>query len=201
MARRLPIVIAAALAVLILVTAGTWLWLWQGGRATVAASAVPIGGPFTLVDQDGRAVTQADFAGKWMLVYFGYTYCPDVCPLGLTTIAEALDEMPEPQRDRIVPVLVTVDPERDTPEVLKEYVAAFGPRFKGLTGTPEQVAAALKTWRVYSRKAEAQPDGSYLVDHSTFTYLMDPSGAYASHFSHGVTPEEMAGRLGDLVKG
>lgn len=201
MARRLSIVIAAALAVLVLVTAGAWLWLWQGGRATVAASAVPIGGPFTLVDQDGRTVTQADFAGRWMLVYFGYTYCPDVCPLGLTTIAEALDEVPEPQRDRIVPVLVTVDPERDTPEVLKEYVAAFGPQFKGLTGTPEQVAAALKTWRVYSRKAEVQPDGSYLVDHSTFTYLMDPSGAYASHFSHGVTPEEMAERLGELVKG
>ena len=201
MPRRLPIVIAAALAVLILVTAGAWLWLWQGGRATVAASAVPIGGPFTLIDQDGRTVTQADFAGRWMLVYFGYTYCPDVCPLGLTTIAEALDQVPEPQRDRIVPVLVTVDPERDTPEVLKEYVAAFGPQFEGLTGTPEQVAAALKTWRVYSRKAEAQPDGSYLVDHSTFTYLMDPSGAYASHFSHGVTPEEMAGRLTQIVKG
>ena len=201
MIRRLPLVVAALAAVLVLAVAGSWLWLSQGARETVAAAPVPIGGPFTLVDQDGRTVTERDFAGKWMLIYFGYTYCPDVCPLGLTTIAEALDEVPEPQRDEIVPVLVTVDPERDTPEVLKDYVAAFGPRFRGLTGTPEQVAAALKEWRVYSRKAEVQSDGSYLVDHSTFTYLMDPSGAYASHFSHGVSPEEMAKRLGEIVKG
>lgn len=200
MPRRLALAVLASVAALLL-AGGLWLWTSPGTRQTVAATAVPIGGPFALVDQDGRAVTERDFAGKWMLVYFGYTYCPDVCPLGLTTIAEALDQVPQAQRAEIVPVLVTVDPERDTPPVLKDYVAAFGPQFRGLTGSPEAVAAALRTWRVYSRKAETQPDGSYLVDHSTFTYLMDPKGAYAAHFSHGVTPEEMARRLGELVHG
>ncbi len=200
--QRILLAALAGLAALLLLAAGG-LWYWQpfGNRQVVTAAAVPIGGPFTLVDQDGRTVTQTDFAGKWMLVYFGYTYCPDVCPLGLNTIAEALEQLPLAQRDAIVPVLVTVDPERDTPEILKEYVAAFGPQFKGLTGSPEQVQAALKAWRVYSRKAEPQPDGSYLVDHSTFTYLMDPAGAYASHFSHGITADEMAKRLGETVKG
>jgi protein SCO1/2 len=198
--RRTMLAAMAGLVVFLPLLAGG-LWYWLPSASRQAATAVPIGGPFTLVDQDGRTVTERDFAGKWMLIYFGYTYCPDVCPLGLATIAEALDQLPQAQRDEIVPVLVTVDPERDTPEVLKEFVAAFGPGFKGLTGSPEQMQAALKTWRVYSRKAEAQPDGGYLVDHSTFTYLMSPDGAYASHFSHGVTPEEMAERLGQMVAG
>jgi protein SCO1/2 len=201
MRRPVLAAIVGVLVLALLLAGGLWLWLPPSGRQAVSAAAVPIGGPFSLVDQDGRAVTERDFAGKWMLIYFGYTYCPDVCPLGLTTVAEALDRLPETQQDAIVPVLVTVDPERDTPAVLKDYVAAFGPRFKGLTGSPEAVQAALKSWRVYSRKAEVRPDGGYLVDHSTFTYLMSPDGAYATHFSHGVSPEEMAQRLGELVAG
>ena len=155
---------------------------------------------FTLSDHNGQTRQLTDFAGKLVVVFFGYTQCPDVCPTSLTELAQA-KKLLGPDGDKLQGLFVSVDPERDTPEILKEYVAAFGPQFKGLTGSPEQVQAALKAWRVYSRKAEPQPDGSYLVDHSTFTYLMDPAGAYASHFSHGITADEMAKRLGETVKG
>ncbi len=201
MSRRLLAAMAGVVVLLLALAGGLWLWLPSITGAAISATAVPIGGPFALVDQDGNAVTERDFAGKWMLVYFGYTYCPDVCPLGLTTVAEALDQLSDKQQEAIVPVLMTVDPERDTPAVLKDYVAAFGPRFRGLTGSPDAVQSALKAWRVYARKAEVQADGGYLVDHSTFTYLMSPDGAYASHFSHGVSPDEMAKRLGEMVPG
>jgi cytochrome oxidase Cu insertion factor (SCO1/SenC/PrrC family) len=136
-----------------------------------------------------------------MLVYFGYTWCPDACPLGLTTVAQALDELPPATADKIQPVLITVDPERDTPAVLKEYVSAFHPRLIGLTGTASEVQAATKEWRVYARKGEPRPDGGYLVDHSTFTYLMAPDGTYATHFGHDATPEAMAARLREIVGG
>jgi protein SCO1/2 len=198
MTRRAAVLLAALAAVVV----GTLAWLWLGREGPgVAAGPVPIGGAFSLVDQDGRRVTEQDFRGKWMLVYFGYTWCPDACPLGLTTIAEALDLTPPGVAAQVTPVLVTVDPERDTPAVLKGYVAAFHPRLVGLTGTPEEVAAALRAWRVYARKAQARADGSYLVDHSTFTYLMAPEGAYAAHFTHDITPEELARRLVGLVGG
>jgi protein SCO1/2 len=203
MTRRAAVLLAnLALAVVVL---GTLAWLWldplgrQGTRE--ALGPVPIGGAFTLVDQDGRPVTEQDFRGRWMLVYFGYTWCPDACPLGLTTIAAALDLMPPELAAQVTPVLITVDPERDTPAVLKGYVAAFHPRLVGLTGSPEEVAAALKAWRVFARKARIETDGGYLVDHSTFTYLMAPDGSYAAHFTHDVTPEELATRIAALLAG
>lgn len=200
MTRRVAALLAAKLLAVIVLAGLLWLWLDPLAKAP-GTGAVPIGGPFALVDQDGRPVTEQDFRGRWMLVYFGYTWCPDACPLGLTTIAEALDALPPALAAQVVPVLITVDPERDTPAVLKGYVAAFHPRLVGLTGTPEAVAAAEKAWRVYARKADARPDGGYLVDHSTFTYLMAPDGSYATHFSHDVAAEEMARRIAALVGG
>lgn len=162
-------------------------------NATAGAS---IGGPFTLVDQDGRTITDADFRGKYMLVYFGYTYCPDVCPTSLSRNSAAM-EMLGDKAAEIVPVLITVDPERDTPEVLKDYVGFFHPRLVALTGTPEQVAAAAKAYRVYFAKVEqegAEP-GPYLMDHTSITYLMGPDGAYIRHFGHNVSAERMAEQL------
>jgi protein SCO1/2 len=201
MTRRLATLIGIEVALALLIGAGLWFWFNPFGTSGQGDASVPIGGSFSLVNQDGHPVTQDSFAGKWMLVYFGYTFCPDACPLGLNTIAEAMDQLPSSLTDEIVPVLVTVDPERDTPAVLKDYVGAFSPRLIGLTGTPDQVASALKSWRVYARKGELQPDGSYLVDHSTFTYLMAPDGKYAAHFSHDVTPEQMAEKLRATVGG
>lgn len=161
-----------------------------------AAAGASIGGPFTLVDQDGRTVTDADFRGKYMLVYFGYTYCPDVCPTSLSHNSEAMEILGD-KAEMIVPVLITVDPERDTPEVLKDYAGFFHPRLVALTGTPEQVTAAAKAYRVYFAKVEqdgAEP-GAYLMDHTSITYLMGPDGGYVRHFGHNVSPERMAEQL------
>src|SRR4029077_7237917 len=112
---------------------GSFIWLSQGGTASL------VGGPFTLRDGNGRTVTERDFRGKYMLVYFGYTFCPDVCPTTLNEMSEALDRL-GPKADRVQPIFITVDPKRDTPAVVKQYVTAFTPRLIGLTGTPEQIA-------------------------------------------------------------
>ncbi len=138
-----------------------------------------IGGPFTLVNQDGRTVTDRDFAGKYRIMYFGYTYCPDVCPTDAAAIGKGLAILDKSDPDlarRIVPVFVSVDPERDTPKVLKSFVAAFHPHMVGLTGTPAQIAAITTEYGVFAGKGEAQPGGGYLVNHSRTTYLMDPDG-------------------------
>lgn len=169
-------------------------WFGTGSRQSDQGAAV-LGGPFTLTDQNGRTVTDADFHGKYLLVYFGYTYCPDVCPTSLARNTEALDLLGK-QGEEIVPILISVDPERDTPERLKEYAAFFHPRLVALTGTPEQVAAVAKAYRVYYAKAETDrgPD-AYLLDHSSFTYLMGPDGRFLQFFRHDLSPEEMAERI------
>lgn len=161
-----------------------------------AASVAAIGGPFALVDHNGRPVTEETFRGKFMLIYFGFTYCPDVCPTSLTNVGEALDLLGK-DGEKIVPILITVDPERDKPEDLKEYVVHFHPRMVGLTGTPEQVAKAAKAYRVYFAKAlpKGAPPDEYTMDHTSITYLMGPDGKFLTHFSHGTEPAAMAERI------
>lgn len=154
-----------------------------------------IGGPFTLTDQTGRRVTEADFAGRKMLIYFGYTYCPDVCPLGLAKIAAAYDRLSPAEQEEVVPIFITVDPERDTVEAVADYVGLFHPALVGLTGSPEEVAAAAAAYRVYYRKAESESATDYLVDHSSFTYLMDGDNHYLTHFGHDDTAETIADGL------
>lgn len=166
------------------------------------ATAVPVvGGPFALTDQNGNPVTEAAFKGKLMLVYFGYTYCPDVCPTALTEIGNAVEAL-GPAGDKVAPVFVTVDPARDTPEHLKEYLAYFHPRFVGLTGTAERVAAAAKAYRVYYAKAkskEATDALDYLVDHTSIIYLMGPEGGLKAHFPHGTGADAMAKKIRELL--
>lgn len=156
-----------------------------------------IGGPFTLVDHEGDTRTAEDFAGRPMLVYFGYTYCPDVCPTGLQTLSDALDRLGA-LGETVQPVFITVDPARDTVPVMADYVAHFHPRLVGLTGTEEQVAQVAKAYRIYRSVPEAGGD-DYLVDHSSFTYLMGPDGAYLDHFSHGVSADAMADRIREIL--
>ncbi len=151
-----------------------------------------VGGPFELVDGDGRTVTPADFAGKYMVLYFGFTYCPDVCPTELIAIADALDLLTPEQRARIQPIFVTVDPERDTPAVVKDYASNFHPQMIGLTGSPEQIREAAKAYRVYYAKQEADENGNYQMAHSSFIYVMGPDGRFLRHFSMGTSPEEIA---------
>ncbi|MHC8507800.1 MAG: SCO family protein [Rhodospirillales bacterium] len=161
------------------------------GAETLARAA--IGGPFTLTDHTGREVTDADFKGRFMLIFFGYTYCPDVCPTTLSDMADAVNLLGADQ-DKVTPVFITVDPARDTVAHLKDYVAYFHPRMAGLTGTLEQTAAAARAYKIFFRLNDApaaDPQG-YLVDHSSIMYLMGPDGAYAAHFPHGSTPKDIA---------
>jgi protein SCO1 len=172
---------------------------WRLGAARDASgygagvAGVAIGGPFSLVDQNGQARRDSDFRGKLMLVYFGYTYCPDVCPTELQTMADALASLGG-GAEEVQPIFITVDPERDTPEHLKSYAEAFDPRLVALTGTPQQVAEAARAYKVYY-KAVKQGDGEYLVDHSSFVFLMDRDGHYAAHFGPNTTAEQMAAAI------
>jgi protein SCO1 len=184
--RKLPgfAIALAALVVLALVGAGA-VWLTQGGAPT-------IGGPFKLVNGEGRPVTDRDFRGHYLLVYFGYTFCPDVCPTTLNQMAEALDTL-GPKGDQVQPLFITVDPKRDTPQVVGQYVAAFTPRLVGLTGTPEEIAKVAREYRVYyAIHKNAEQPGDYTVDHSSILYLMSPSGAFIAPIRADQSGAEMA---------
>ena len=160
-----------------------------------------VGGPFAMTDQDGRAVTDRTFAGRWRLMYFGYTFCPDVCPVDVQKIAQGMKRFAsdDPARAaKVVPIFVTVDPERDTPPVLKTFVRAFSPDMVGLTGTPAQAAAMRHAFRIYAAKAGTGRD--YLVDHSATIYLMDPANRPISFLDHGATPQAIATELATYVR-
>src|ERR1700745_3873184 len=191
---------AAVLAGLVILGAGVFLALAlrdnpRGAAGTVLASA--IGGPFHLTDQNGKTVTDADLKGKWSLIYFGYTHCPDACPTALNDISIALSEL-GPKRDAVRPVFLTVDPERDTPESLKAYVTSFDAPILALTGTAEQVAQAAKGYRVYYAK-HPEAGGDYSMDHSSVIYVMDPEGRFTASFTHESAPEQISERLKKLI--
>ena len=182
----MPRLVRAAIAVM--AAAVVFAALGTGLPATQAAS---VGGPFELVDHTGQTVTEESFDDRYLLVYFGYAYCPDVCPTELLIMGQAVDELGD-LGDEVQPLFVTVDPARDTVEYLAEYVPTFHPRLVGLTGSDEQVHAAAKAYRVYYRLNEPDEDGAYLVDHTSYIYFMDPDGDYLTHFVFGQGPEKMA---------
>jgi protein SCO1/2 len=146
-----------------------------------------VGGPFSLADT--KRVTDRDFRGKLMLVFFGYTHCPDVCPTELQNMATVLEKL-GPDAKQVAPLFISVDPARDTPEALSAYLGNFSPLIKGLTGTQDEVASAAKAYRVYFKKADGGPD-DYTVDHSVFIYLMDRDGNYITHFMFNSPPENI----------
>ncbi len=157
-----------------------------------------VGGPFTLVDHTGKTVTEKDFRGLYMLVYFGFTHCPDVCPTGLQVMSAALEKVGA-KAEQVTPILITVDPERDTPEQLASYVPSFHPRLVGLTGSPEQVGAALKSYRVYAKKVDDPKSAAgFTFDHTSLLYLMDRNGDYIAHFTHATPVDRIAERLAKL---
>jgi cytochrome oxidase Cu insertion factor (SCO1/SenC/PrrC family) len=210
--KRPPLIVLAVFAVVGLVAAGA---LWRLGdlrqqSATVTEESVPapttdgFGGPFALTDQNGMRRTDAEFRGKYMLIFFGYTYCPDVCPTTLAVEAEALDQIGE-RASRVVPIFITVDPRRDTPDKLKSYLSGFEPQppssrmgFVGLTGTAEEIEKAADAYEVYY---QAHLDGrfggeeGYSVDHSGNVYLMSPEGKFVAYYSQGISPDELAADL------
>jgi protein SCO1/2 len=158
-----------------------------------------IGGPFTLTNQNNKTVHDTDYRGKYLLVYFGYTYCPDLCPTGLDGIAHALDQL-GPDAHKVQPLFITVDPARDTPEKLKEYIASFSPEIAGLTGTPDQIASVAREYQVYYAKGDNVEDGQYLMDHSNLIYVMDPQGKFVTSFPEDMEPAAMAEALRTIWK-
>ena len=190
---------AAALAVVVTL-AGT-----QGAaRAADAAPATEpaglprIGGHFSLSAADGTAVTDRSFPGKWLMLYFGYTFCPDACPTALNTIAEALDEL-GPLAERIQPIFITIDPERDTPSVLAQYVKAFDPRLIGLTGSAAQIAAIAKDFRVFYRVRHLGNE-EYAIDHSSYIYVIDPDGRVVELISGNLPGHPVTAELKRLIQ-
>ena len=183
----------------VLVSAAAGYWLWWALEGKPEQGRPSVGGPFELIDGDGRTVTEQDFRGRHMLVYFGFTFCPDVCPTTLFSASRALDEIGPALAAKVRLVFISIDPARDTPEVVKDYAGHFHPGTVGLTGTPEQVGAAARAWRIYFRKADPEEDGGYLVDHSSILFLMDGDGRYVTHFGHEATAADMAAALKRLL--
>ncbi|WP_235914103.1 SCO family protein [Curvivirga aplysinae] len=185
----------------------TYLYLYQtqqkSSNSSLAMGQVELGGPFNLIDEAGKPVTEKDFAGKYMLIYFGFTYCPDVCPTDLAVMGEAMAMMEDEDDDkasRITPIFITIDPERDVPDAIAEYTDHFHERMVGLTGELPEIAKTAKAYRVYFNKEEPDEDGDYVMSHSAFTYLMDPNGEFVTMFKHGSKPEQMAKDVLALVQ-
>lgn len=175
----------------------------SGGNGEPPLKGAAIGGPFTLTDQDGRPATDRDFAGRYRIMYFGFTHCPDVCPTDLAILGQALRrfEKSDPGRAaRVVPIFVSVDPQRDTPAVLKEYVAAFHPRLIGLTGTPQQVADAIRKYGAYGEKEIPEAGGGYNVNHSRLAELIGPEGEPIALLPYDKGAEAVAAELDRWVR-
>src|SRR5438046_2923924 len=194
------VLIAVTFAGILVIAAGLVLGLAfrdnpRGAAGTILANA--IGGSVKPVDQDGKPVTEANLKGKWQLVFFGYTHCPDTCPTALNELSLALDQL-GPKKQSVGIVFITVDPERDTPAVMKEYLASFDAAVIGLTGTPQEVARAAKEYRVYYAK-HPRGDGGYDMDHSAVIYIMDPQGRFTATVTPDTSADDVAKRLQKLL--
>lgn len=179
------------------------LWRYRPGNLAKTVEKVTgtatVGGPFSLLNEDGVRVTDQSFPHLYQLIVFGFTFCPDVCPTELQNITEALDLL-GPEARKIQPLFITIDPERDTPAVIKEYIRNFYPGLHGLTGTPEEIAGAAKAFRVYYQKVATPNPGVYMMDHSTVIYFMDPQGQLLAHFGPKTSPKDMAETLNSYLQ-
>lgn len=186
-----PLVIATAFAASLVV--GLLIVFWAMGGVSKVAQPAAIGGPFQLTDQNGKAVTDKSLKGKPTLIFFGYTHCPDVCPTSLFEISEVLRAMGK-DADKVNAVFISVDPERDTPATMKEYLSSFDPHLEGLSGDPAETAKVITSYRVYAKKVPTK-DGDYTMDHTALIYLMDRDGRFVSPFNLKRTPDEAAADL------
>jgi protein SCO1/2 len=195
-------VLALAFAGGVITAASGWL-MWPPTAAEPSATALmdavmwskeQIGGPFTLIDQDGRPRTDADFRGKLLLVYFGYTYCTDICPTDLQAISNAIDKL-GPAGESVQPLFITVDPEHDTPEAIKLYVTLFHPRLVGLTGSAKQIKTVARAYKVYFAKNEQSKKSDPVIDHSGFVFLIGRDGKYLGFFPPGTSADRMIDSL------
>jgi len=182
---------------IVAITVGFIAWQWQQGGGVERLAATSIGGPFTLMDQHGDTVTEAELKGHPSAIFFGYTFCPDVCPTTLFEMTGWLEKL-GPDADKLGVYFVSVDPERDTQETLAEYLSAFDPRITGLTGTPEAVAELVKGYRVYARKVPLD-SGGYLMDHTATIYLIDSDGVFTGTIDYQEDPDTALKKLQRLV--
>lgn len=158
-----------------------------------------IGGPFSLIDHTGKRVSDKDFRGKYLLIYFGYTFCPDVCPAELQIMSAALDKLGK-KAEKIQPLFITIDPERDDVKQMSQYVGHFHKTFVGLTGNVQETTKAAKTYRVYFAKVKDKSSSAdYIMDHSSLIYLMDGEGNYVAHFTYGTSPDKIAKRIAEAL--
>lgn len=189
------IAITGAVVIVLALAVGVYVWRSDAGGGAGGGGAALIGGPFTLVDQNGGQRRDTDFRGSYMLIYFGYSFCPDVCTTALSDMSQALDRV-GPAAQKVQPIFITIDPARDTVEQLKSYGANFHPRMVALTGRPEAIASAAKAYRVYFAKSKETADQpEYLMDHSSIIFLMDRDGRYLTHFTHATPVDTMANAI------
>ena len=179
----------------VLVGAAGWIgWdAWQGKQPS-------IGGPFTLTDQNGKSFSSESLKGKPTLIYFGYAFCPDVCPTSLLLMETAIEQLGPDTAKKVNLVFITVDPERDTPEVMKAYMGAFDPAFVALIPSPEQLTAVAKDFKVYYKKVEGKTPGSYTMDHSAASFVYDPEGRLRLYARYGAGPQVLADDLKQLLQ-
>jgi protein SCO1 len=190
--KRLIPILTAFVAGLVLCL-GVILYVGGRGSGTGAVQAAAIGGPFHLIDQDGQAFSDKDLKGKFFLVFFGFTHCPDVCPTTLFEISEIMRKL-GPSADRTAALFISVDPERDTPEAMKDYLSSFDPHVRGLTGDAAALAAVAKAYRVYYKKVPLE-GGDYTMDHTAIVYLMDKDGRFVAPFNMRRTADVAAADL------
>jgi cytochrome oxidase Cu insertion factor (SCO1/SenC/PrrC family) len=195
MLRRSRIIGLSVLAVAGVLAVFVALFAMSDQPRMVVSGTPQVGGPFTLTAHTGERITDETFRGDYMLVVFGFTHCADVCPAELQVMTAALDELGT-EAQRIQPLFITIDPERDTPAHLAEYMGYFHPRLIGLTGTPEEIAAVARAYHVWYEKVEDEEGSAdYVMDHTSITYLMGPDGKFIQHFSFGTSAEDMAEAL------
>jgi cytochrome oxidase Cu insertion factor (SCO1/SenC/PrrC family) len=196
-----PKLIAAAITIIAaFAIAALALTQWPS-KGPIGSGTALIGGPFTMLNQKGEVVTDKNFDGRYTIYFFGYTFCPDVCPTELQVLSAALKEL-GPDASKITPVFVSIDPERDTPKIIGEYVANFDPRFVGLTGTPEQLAIMARAFHVYYKKvADEKNAQNYGMDHPSILYLMGPDGKFAKHFPYTTDAKALALELKSVLQG
>ncbi len=161
-----------------------------------------IGGNFDLITSNGKKFSQENIKGKWSLIYFGYTFCPDICPMALENISKALNKLPPPVQSKFQPIFITIDPARDTPSSLHTFIKNFHPNWVALSGSKVQIKKAIKAYRVYSSKVqdESKDTPYYLMDHSSLVYVMNPQGYYTTHFTHETQPDEVLAILHQVDK-
>ncbi|MCK5166046.1 MAG: SCO family protein [Rhodospirillaceae bacterium] len=200
MSRRLflAIIVAFGVAAVVFFTLGRSFMPADNSQQRTTQGKVNIGGPFQLVDGTGKAVSDMDFRGKYMILYFGYTFCPDVCPTSLGEISDTLDLLSPDEVNKVAPVFISVDPERDTPEVVGEYVTHFHDRIVGLTGSLNAVTAVAKSYKAYFSKGEVDEDGNYPVDHTSYTYVVGPDGQFITAYRHATPAADMAKSLKNI---